>query len=689
MNMDVRTTAKRAAACLMMLAVLCAAGTTALAQQAKLASTGRLINPWGQEAGPLVRQVMQTYGIEQGEVAFRDEGTWTYGSETSAVVAMETTLRTDAVLEYGETTRYGKRLTDDELHYLHIFHLTDLAPDRTYHARMTCTDRNDKKATSKDVTVATKRLADAVRIPEGLEGPPYALNKPDTFYLVTKDITAPGRGFNITASGVTLDLGGHTVVYNDRPSALKTDRYPVMIKESDFGVCVRGAERNVRLLNGTIRQGRGNDASCTDTIGFNPIYFSGGANSEIAGVTCIYSGPQMSGIRLHWCGANIKLHHNVVQDLGKVITNRHKCPKAIGFPSNNGKCYNNLVKRTRHTGIGGGAENAEMNNNEVHIVSHAVNAGGVGAKGGSTLHDNRIFGCGDHVMAIATTGGVKDVKLYNNYIWLHAHELGEIKKYLRHGGVQESIPISTVSGCRITWGCNDVEYYGNTILVTGRDGGRLRGTWFFADQNSRGAVFHDNLVIAIAEDDKTKGFGAIAGVGTAQRGEPIPIVFRNNTIVSNFRNVSLSDSYGCASNYRFLGNTFVRVGDRAGYETIGRGVVSSPSRGHVFLDSKFGGGASYDKTRLGRAEDDLTVQWTLTLAAPAGADVVIKDTDGREVFTGKIGGDGTLSVPLTQYRQAGDTRTVATPHTVTVTKDGRTAAGTVTMDGKKSLRLTP
>jgi len=100
-----------------------------------------------------VKEVMKQYGIEEGEVTFLEAGTWTYGSERSAVVAMETSLRTRTVLEYGETRAYGQRLTDDELHYIHVFHLKGLKPDTTYHVKASAVDRTGGRSDTGDFTV--------------------------------------------------------------------------------------------------------------------------------------------------------------------------------------------------------------------------------------------------------------------------------------------------------------------------------------------------------------------------------------------------------------------------------------------------------------------------------------------------------------------------------------------------------
>ena len=662
--------------------------TTSAAVQAQGMEPIPFTNPKGQEPAAIVKEVMRKYGIEEAKPAFIETGTWIYASETSAVVAMETNVRTQATLHYTEGEVFDKTLRDKALHYIHVFHVTGLKPDTTYAWEMGVTDKRHRGVDSGRRTFRTKSMQEVIRIPGDLDGPPYVLNKRGETYLVTKDITAPRSAFNITAPEITLDLGGHTITYNEEAMKLPTNSFNAQRKTSAFGVraFARGLAR-VRILNGTIRQGKGNDESSYATIGFNPIYLAGGAGSEIAGVQCIYGGRQLSGIMLHWPGADITIHHNVVEDKGKLIANRHKQVKAIAFscPSG-GKVYNNLVKRTRHVGIGGGATNAEIAHNEIHVDSSGINGGGVGAKANSDVHHNRIFGCGNNVVAFATTGGKSsaNVKIHDNYVWLHAHDISEYKKFLNTKAM-ESAAYSIVSGVRITWGCESPEYSNNTILVTARDGGKVRGTFFYADANSKGASFRDNLVIAIAENEQSDGWAAIGGVGTRGRGEPVPILFKNNTIVSNFANFSLKDSYGTAQNYRFEGNTFVKVGNRADYATI-KGRAGYVSSGHVFLDSKFEGGAGYDQT-AGLNRDDFTVQWTLTIEAPAGADVHIKDNTGAPVFTGRVGPGGKLDVPLVEYKLAATKKTMMTPHTVTVKAGGRVTAQKVTVDAAKTVKV--
>ena len=47
------------------------------------------------------------------------------------------------------------------------------------------------------------------------------LNRPNTTYLLTRDLTFPLGGLLIKAEGITLDMDGHRLVYNnEKPIAL-------------------------------------------------------------------------------------------------------------------------------------------------------------------------------------------------------------------------------------------------------------------------------------------------------------------------------------------------------------------------------------------------------------------------------------------------------------------------------------
>ncbi|MFC2131706.1 hypothetical protein ACFLSQ_09750 [Bacteroidota bacterium] len=648
-----------------------------------------LKNPRGNEPAEIVKQVMDKYGIEQGELSIRNEGYWAYTSETSAVVAFETTERVLSMLEWGETNSYGSQLNISESHYIHVYYLKDLMKDKDYHIRLTAfNDSHTQEAVSDDFVISTKTLDNAVRIPDDIDGnPPYILDQPDTYYLVTEDITADSSAFEFTGEGSTLDLGGHTIIYNEIPLKIPTDQWTPHREGSSFGIKMRSAGSDMKILNGTIIQGKGNDTSSYVTLGFNPIYVSGGANLEIAGLNIQYAGVQITGIYCHYPGENMNIHHNIVTDSGKYIINRHQQVSAIKMNSpGGGKLYNNLIKRARQSALGGIGIRSEAYNNEIHIESYSINSFGIGAKDTCKVHDNKIFGFGDNVCAIATTGGTTDTEVYNNYIWLQAHDLEDFKPFLNPKDM-ESTDISTMSAIRITWGGLRINYHDNIIMVVGREGGILRGTWLYSDNNTKDIICSNNLIIALAEDDSTTGWGAIGGVGSSSDTEAPPINFINNTIVSNFTNYSMKDSYGYSMNYLFTENTFVRAGDRDDYVTI-RSNEGSSSKGAVFIDSKFEGGAGYNIARMSDySHDDFTVKWTLTINAPEGTHIRISDSIGNEVHNGYIEADSTEAVILTEYKRTQQLKEFFTPHTIFATFNEESFEEKIYMDDTKEIYL--
>ena len=634
-----------------------------------------LLNPAGQEPTSLTREVMERYGIEQDPVEFLAEGTWMYASDTSAVVVLETSQRARTTLECAGMAP----LENSDYHYIHLFYLTNLDPDAEYPLRCTATDRRGNQAESAVIPVKTRRLPKAMRIPEQAPGPPYVLDQPGACYLLTQDIEADGTALRIAASHVTLDLGGHRVTYNGKHLDLDVDAED-FLSEAAFGITADPRLSGIRILNGTVLQGKGQNRASDATVGFNPLYLREPRDVEIAGLTCEYAGTQLSGIVCRQSGPDTHIHHSVVDDQGRVIANRHQMCCAIRLDSESGgQLHHNLVRRTRQSALGNTGKRVRVSHNELHIDSHSINSFGIAVKDHSTVHDNCVFGCGDNAVGLVTTGGCKDIQLYRNYIWLHAHDISAYKQYLNTKEM-ESSSYSIMSGTRITWGCSDVDYRDNTILVTAREGGFVRGTFLYNDAQVHRTRFRDSLVIAIAEDEQSHGWGAIAGVGNETRGPTEPLLFEGNTIVSNFANFNMQDTYGVSLNYHFVANTFVRAGRRPGYATL-RARQIRPSQGHLFLDNHFADDAGFHRLLIGD-EDQFTVQWTCALDAQPGAVVTIDDVSGNQVFSDTVGPDGRISVPLTHFVQQGDARTEFPPYTVTITIDGQQTTRVINSPGE-------
>lgn len=183
------------------------------------------------------------------------ERRWVYTSETSACIYWQLgDISQEAVsrLEYGTTGELGlsTELTRKP-RWSHLHSLTGLMPDVTYYYRMVVVDTlTGARSESEILTFQTEYKADAVRLPGNLAGPPYILNQPNTYYILTEDLAVEGNAFRIDADSVTLDLDGHTVLFGDN-----TD-------DQVFGVRFV-YDGTATLCNGHIAQGaRSGDYSC-------------------------------------------------------------------------------------------------------------------------------------------------------------------------------------------------------------------------------------------------------------------------------------------------------------------------------------------------------------------------------------------------------------------------------------------
>jgi len=633
-------------------------------------------------------EVYRAFGRELKPV----EGSrWQHVSEASACFAWQTNLPARTSIEYGTTAAYGQRTPEPERHFsLHLHHLKGLKPGTAYHYRLVAVDERGGRLASPDATFTTRRVADAVRIPDDVQGPPYVLDKAGATYLVTRDIAAPGTAIFIAASGITLDLGGHTITYDAQRDT------------ANGGACgVRGHKtrgiglERVRVVNGSVAQGAGQSSTqkIWDTL-YNPIFFKNAAQLELAGLTVGYGGGQVVAIALIMGAQRAAVHHNVFRDRGSSLFNRHLGTDAIAFGASRSALHHNLIARTRHRGIKASPGN-EIRDNEIYVDSFATNSYGImyysprGASG-LRIRGNRIFGTGYHPVGIGSGQGYSDVTIEGNYIEVTgAPPQGRWRG--GQGGGDAPSQLHPVNGIRLQKPGRNIVHRGNVIVAKGRGAGAMmRGLWLVpGDDSGPGLEFRDNRVKLIALDERAEGCAVSAGGGR----NPSPdatVVLAGNTVISNLCHVQFGDNYSHGGRYTFQGNTFIRTGDHARYRTIQLGWRGwkYETYGHTFADTAFEGGAGYDRaafegTRRGRY--DFAVAWTLQLTAPAGAAVTIKDKTGAGVFSARAAEGATLAVPLVHYVRTREGRALHTPHTVTVAKDGKTATRQVTMDGRKSL----
>lgn len=142
-------------------------------------------------------------------------------------------------VEYGSTAEYDLRTPAEERSfYIHIHYLKNLQPGKPYHYRLVSVDERGRKVTSPDLTFTTKMTDGFIEVPGNLEGPPYLLDKPNSTYILTEDITAHATAIEIRGENITLDLNGHTIIYHNKTARLESfaDKWMSYVHKGPVGV---------------------------------------------------------------------------------------------------------------------------------------------------------------------------------------------------------------------------------------------------------------------------------------------------------------------------------------------------------------------------------------------------------------------------------------------------------------------
>ena len=160
-----------------------------------------------------------------------------------------------------------------------------------HRARLTTSSISRSMASNSPKGALGGKRQRSVRFPAASAGPPYTLDKSDTLYLLTQDITAAGTAILVTGSNVTLELDGHRVTFGSTSSA------------QVFGVHVQGGKTVVR--NGHVVQGdaAGDYSSCVETRWRS-------APVEVLGITTEVHRPNGYPLRLFGSAQDASIHHN-------------------------------------------------------------------------------------------------------------------------------------------------------------------------------------------------------------------------------------------------------------------------------------------------------------------------------------------------------------------------------------------
>lgn len=637
-------------------------------------------------------------------------GDWQYISETSAVVAGETNLPAKSYIEYGPKPNYYIYVTPLTLRptFVHVHYMKNLQPGATYYFRLVTIDEWGRVGRSEMRNFTTKTPANVVRVPEMVAGPPYVLDKKGATYVVTKDLRCPSTAFNIVADGVTLDLGGRTVTYNDKAGAADqgaSERlYGPFASKNPCGIRGASGKRGIKVVNGTIQQGNGRGTA--KPSGYNPIYLYKPAAPEIAGMTVIYSGSQVNGVIVRDATQGATVHHNVINDRGTELYNRHIAVDAIAFdvasagqgPS---KCHHNLILRTRHRGIKASPK-CEIYGNAIYIDSYATSSYGIMYEGGRapaglSIHHNKIFGTGFHPVGIGSGQGWSDVQVFANYVQMQGTTQTWRWKGGEGGGDKDAAGktgIYPVNGIRLLKPKENVQHYDNTVVVKGAGQNCwMRGLWLMPHQGvGKNVTFRNNRVKVTAIGPFPKGC-AVAASGTGTQAPKPTVVLEGNRIESNLLNIQLGDLNGAGGPYTFSRNTIVKSGYDRRYKTMRVGWPGSRQQtyDHEFVDNTFEGGAGYDKVSFDGAGSRLEFRemWAVNIETVPGATVSIKNKSNRRIVRRNADQSGKLSLTLTQTVRTAKKSVVLTPHTIEVTKGGKKSSKVVTIDRSQTIVIKP
>jgi hypothetical protein len=200
-------------------------------------------------------------------------------------------------------------------------------------------------------------------------------------------------------------------------------------------------------------------------------------------------------------------------------------------------------------------------------------------------------------------------------------------------------------------------------------------------------------------DQKTVSAACISAHGqSANADTALPVIYSNNTLISNICNIRWADKYGRGQNHQVRNTKLMKTGNNPNYHTFNVEGTYWAANNKV-IDCEFGPGTRYNDVmwHWTSPKSFYDVCWTLKVEAPAGSKLVITNALGERVFDGLVEKDG-AAVPLVQARMsppakykkqertAGCTEVAHTPHQVELTVNGKTTTVNADMTKQRSLK---
>jgi hypothetical protein len=514
--------------------------------------------------------IKERFGSQLG---IKRAGLWDHNSYNSHAVGFATSLPAVSVIEYGETNQYGSHTGISESYfYNHLHYLKDLREGTTYHYRIIVMDEDGDAVALPDRTFTTKTFTDEVKLYQtdfthnddnGAGIPGLWITSPGV-YVFMEDITSDGLGINVKSHDVTIDLNGHTLVYDNGANPLNEDEGNSQYNEhGSWGI--RAGLWNftsTNIYNGIIQQGK------TGSYNRGPLFLHHMGNTatknEIAGLTVDYYGDSTPGMYTDVS----YVHHNLLYDRGNQITDRHMGIRALQAETRGSietEAAYNSFRRFRQRGIDGVRL---VHDNELYSDSFTTNSFALGVGDNVTVKNNKIFGMGYNPIGI---GWGSDIHVSDNFIYIWGYAPARrFDEYNRN---------SAAAGMRVTNYDNlvfeNMLFEGNIIVLKAADNCTMaRGIWTTNGVQDKNILYRHNTVKVEAMPDNfvdsdsvyyngdvNNAIAAVTVQGGAWVSEEIPdaLVFEDNRFISNVNHIIIGEGYGISSGVRFYRTTFEKI----------------------------------------------------------------------------------------------------------------------------------
>jgi len=559
------------------------------------------------------------------------------------------------------------------------------------------------------------------------------LNQANTNYILDNDVQSAGTCFRIIAPGISLDLGGHTVTYNNQQGDISCGAYDSsgITHSCAYGVTIGddghwlnvNSDSYIKILNGSIVQGNGTGTYSHAILG----RYTNLNNLEVGSVNITVHTDDSSAIKLDGStGSNI--HDNTITSNITYIHNRHAYDGyAMHLYPINANIYNNKIMGGQG-GIfvgGSGAGNINIYSND---ISHrALDTNGYGIMisnyGSQPIHDVKAYNNNIHTTdgcGIEIDGNYYNIEIYSNNINV---QMGP--KFINNGFgyALTAWGIKGRQGNQDVTGLGRMRVHDNIIVSTTKDGQvqDAAGIGIYDSGSNLNNEYYNNIItvstdgsLVPIENPKPRIAAGIKNAGDRIGGSCCTgdIVsdsgtrISNNTITSNNYNIWLATEDGVGqNNLAWTSNTLIKGANPINYHTLRMGFWIQATQGHIFLDTKTLNGADIDDLEIAGdpgAPYSLYVKWYL--------DVLVKNASGQaipgaSVSAAATGGgaespsvttdaNGRARLELTQYYRYGNTYpptsnyTNYTPHNLTVSAAGYSPKNSsTTMDTSKEMAV--